>query len=150
MSFASLYCYWILFMDSVILLFSENEMFFLSICLYYIISVGHFISPWHVMWTRFFSGLYLTVIMSDCKNLKYYYWKNITQNKNIPAWKVCIFGVILVCIKSESEKIRNRITPNTNTFYGVDIPAFTFMDMLLIYYPPHWMQRSVYKCKNFF
>ena len=35
------------------------------------------------------------------------------------AWKVSIFGVILVRIQSESEKIRTRITPNTDTFNAV-------------------------------
>ena len=32
-----------------------------------------------------------------------------------------LFGVILVCIQSESGKRRTRITPNTDTFYAVAI-----------------------------
>ena len=40
-------------------------------------------------------------------------------NRNIcAAWKVSVFGVILVCIQSECGKIRTRITLNTDTFYA--------------------------------
>ena len=35
------------------------------------------------------------------------------------AWKVSVFGVILVRIFPHSDWIRNRITPNTDPFYAV-------------------------------
>ena len=42
------------------------------------------------------------------------------------AYKVPIFGVILVPIQSESEKMRTRITPNTDTFHAV-LNSLTFL-----------------------
>ena len=35
------------------------------------------------------------------------------------AWKVFVFGVILIRIQSEFGKIRTKITPNTDMFYVV-------------------------------
>ena len=35
------------------------------------------------------------------------------------AWKVSVFGVILVRIQAECGKIRTRITPNTDNFHAV-------------------------------
>ena len=37
----------------------------------------------------------------------------------VTAWKVSIFGVILVCTQSECGEIHTRITPNTGTSYAV-------------------------------
>ena len=37
----------------------------------------------------------------------------------ITAWKVSVFEVILLCIFSNSDWIRTRITPNTDTFCAV-------------------------------
>ena len=38
---------------------------------------------------------------------------------SLTSWKVSVFGVILVRIRSESGKIRTRITPNTDTTHAV-------------------------------
>ena len=36
------------------------------------------------------------------------------------AWKVSVFGIFLVCIQSEFEKIRTRKPLNRDTFHAVD------------------------------
>ena len=41
------------------------------------------------------------------------------HKKQVTAWKVSIFGVILVRIQSKCGKIRTRITPNIDNFYAV-------------------------------
>ena len=49
-----------------------------------------------------------------------FFKKNISHLKvAITAWKMTVFGVILVRIKPECGKVWTRITPNTDTFYAV-------------------------------
>ena len=40
-------------------------------------------------------------------------------SRAVTAWKMSVFGVILVRIQSECVKIRTRKTPNTVNFYAV-------------------------------
>ena len=67
---------------------------------------------------------------------KFFYFKPFDQHtchykilkigfrpKNYIAWKVFIFGVILVGIQFECGKTPTRITPNTDTFYAVLVQA---------------------------
>ena len=44
-----------------------------------------------------------------------------TQYITITTWKVPVFGVILVRIFPHLDWIRTRITPNTDTFYAVNV-----------------------------
>ena len=37
------------------------------------------------------------------------------------AWRVSVFGVILVRIQSKCGKIRTRVTPNMDSFYAVEV-----------------------------
>ena len=43
----------------------------------------------------------------------------------ITAWKVSVFGVILVFIFPHLDWMRTRITPNTDTYYAVNGPSFS-------------------------
>ena len=51
----------------------------------------------------------------------------------ITAWKVSVFGLFLVRIRSECGKIRTRKTPNTDTFHAVSsysiVGAFSFEEI---------------------
>ena len=53
-------------------------------------------------------------------------WDHYSFSKQIPAWEVFIFGVILIHIFPHSDWIRTRITPNTDTFYAVQICRLFF------------------------
>ena len=53
----------------------------------------------------------------DLKPIRFSYFSGVS----ITAWKVSAFGVILIRAQSECGKIRTRITPNTDTFYAVQV-----------------------------
>ena len=72
------------------------------------------------------SGLLVILIFVKlCKlnsmKLTSFFWDHYSVSKQIPAWEVSVFGVILIHIFPYSDWIRTRITPNTDTFYAVQI-----------------------------
>ena len=69
--------------------------------------------------------------LRSIQKIFFFFFQMSTQTKLtlIIAWKVSVFGVILVRIQSEWEKIRTRITPNTDTFYAVSF-ELSFLDSI--------------------
>ena len=83
------------------------------------------------------SGFWIYFWFLGILRSEYVFVSEYARVLNITAWKVSVFGVILVRIFSYSHwigvslriqskcgKIRTRITPNTDTFYAVYAPSF--------------------------
>ena len=73
---------------------------------------------------------------------------SILVSMMITAWKVSVFGVILVCLFSHLDWIQRDNTPNTDTFYAVVNASNLFLIELMFDWPTiitcgHWIIISV-------